>query len=109
MLRADQRLDLMMTARRGACIILEGARGHRGAARALVGRAIRKALGVRRWGTEPHYVSYVSLSEARSYGLANPRFTVVLSDAEMARLEEVLLETAEAEGWERPPVDIYHD
>lgn len=95
--------------RRPACIIIQAAKGHRKAAKGLVGRAIRKALGVRKWHTEPHMVSYVSEAEIRSYGGRDSRFTLSVTDDEMSRFGDVVVAMAKAEGWSEAPVDCYHD
>lgn len=94
--------------RRRAVLILEVAPGHVRMARGLVGRAIRRALGIRQWGTDPHLVVYYSSVAMEGEGGA-PRFYLYATRAEFEILESVLDEMARAEGWSRPPVDAYPD
>ena len=92
--------------RREACILIAAADGDVRAARGLVGRAIRSALGVARWGDDTHGVCY--LSSARCEG-QTPRFLLMVSDAEMDALTAEIEAMAIADGWTAKPVDIYHD
>lgn len=95
-----------LNTRRAACILIAAADGDVRAARGLVGRAIRSALSVTRWGDADHGVSYYS-SAACDGGL--PRFTLEVTDAEMDALTAEIEAMAAAEGWTAAPVDIYHD
>ena len=87
--------------RRDACIIIEANKGDRAAARSLVRRAIKEA-GLK-------VDSFVSGREAKSYGITDARFTVSCTDEEMVKLREIGNKLATAEGWDRFPVDTYHD
>jgi hypothetical protein len=91
--------------RRPACILLCAGPGDVRAARGLVGRAIRRGLGIRTWGSDPHHVHYMNTAE----GEGTPRFLLDVSDDEMTAISDALRELAQAEGWSRPPVDCYHD
>lgn len=97
--------------RRTAVIYIVAAPGHGNAARALAGDAIREALGVKKWYTPPHTVTYTSAAEARREGDMYPRpfFTLDVTDAEMRRLDDVIVRLAAERDWERPPFDVYHD
>jgi hypothetical protein len=93
--------------RHEAAMLICAPTGQNNAARALVGRAIRKALGVKRWNEGIHFVDY--LPAGYGYPDADARFMVNVTDAEMTRLMTTLTAMAEAEGWDRPPCDAYHD
>jgi hypothetical protein len=88
----------MSAERRPAAIIITAAKGFKNDARSLIGRAIRNALGIRQWLVMPHMVSYISESEARSYGAGDARYTLDVTDAEMADIEDELFRLAALEG-----------
>ena len=95
---------------RDAVIILTAVKGHARAARALVSKAIKKVLRVRKWHTEPHYVHFTSGHEMGSYGGGKDgRYTLRVTDAEMTKLSNEISRAAKAAGWSGAPVDIYHD
>ncbi|MBW2672470.1 MAG: hypothetical protein JRD89_03520 [Deltaproteobacteria bacterium] len=103
-----------MSERRTAVIYIAAVTGHVRAARGLVGRAIRRSLGVKQWYTDPYFVTYRSRADVIRDGadaaLASPRFTLEITDDERELLEAELIHLAADEGWlSGPPVDIYHD
>jgi hypothetical protein len=106
---ADFEASFIGSGRRSATIIITAAKGYRRSAKGLVGRAIRQALKIRKWHTQPHMVSYVSESEIRGYGGQDSRFTLDVTDAEMKLVSEAIAVLAKAEGWSEPPTDSYHD
>lgn len=91
----------MSTNPRDCILLVEAAPGFKREAYALIRRAIKQAGLV--------LVSFVSEREARSYGLNEARFTVVCTDEQRATLARIGRELAAADGWERFPVDLYHD
>jgi len=97
--------------RRLAIVIVQAPRGAVRRVRGIVGQAIRSTLGVRRWGAEPHGVSYITDEEMRAVGTRDPRYTLYVTDGEMERLSEEIGARLADDGWgeAHPPVDIYHD
>lgn len=93
--------------RRPMCIILVAGPGDIRAAKGLVGRALREALGIRRWGDKPHFVTYYS-RDAMPLG-EEPRFTLEASNDEREAFCEEARRLAKLEGWTRAPIDVYHD
>lgn len=66
--------------RRTACILITAAKGHRRAARGLVGKAIRSALSIDCWKTAPFFVEYVGKTQTDgSYA----RFLLHVSDHDL--------------------------
>jgi hypothetical protein len=97
--------------RRSGAIMLTAAPGHVRAARGIIGRAIRKALGVKRWYEDPwvvHYDSAAHLYEHTGERL-EPRFNFWATDEEMKRVEEEIDRSLLREGWRGQPYEIYHD
>jgi hypothetical protein len=94
-----------MAERRLAVVYVAAAEGEVRAARGLIGRAIRKALGVKRWQEEPYLVIY----DAEIDGKKAQQYSLYVTDEEMARLWGEIVRMSEAEGWDKPPVDVYHD
>lgn len=102
--------------RRPAVIIINTVPGDVRAARGVVSRAIRKALaGYKRQGQEPYNVFYISKEQMRQElppeekRFAEPRYYLMVTDDEMAAVNQALVEASRAEGFDQPPVDIYHD
>lgn len=95
-----------------ACIIIEATSDVR-EARGIVGQAIRKALGAKRWHEAPFYVCYLSRQSMIGNGAepyaAQPRYRLDVSRDEMTRLDTEIGRAFEAAGWTGAPVDIYHD
>lgn len=89
---------------REAVINVTAAKGHTRAARALISKAIKKALKIRKWGTPPHHVHYEP-----KRGNEDPRYTLHVTDQEMERVSAEIEKMAKAAGWPHAPVDIYHD
>lgn len=85
---------------RCACLIMEAAPGFRSAARSLILRAVR-AAGI--YGGH-----YMGEREARAYNIT-PRWIGDCTDEQFDRLMAEGRVLAEKEGWERFPVDAYHD
>lgn len=96
---------------RPAVILVMAAKGHARAARALVGKAIKKALKITKWRTDPYYVVYRSAREMKHTGGWEDRgqYELNVTDAEMKRVSDEIGRMAKAGGWDQPPVDIYHD
>lgn len=89
-------------------IIVTAANGWVGAARGLIGGAIRKVLGKRsRYHTAPHHISYLSAREAASEGLDAPRFMLTVTGAQLAAIMVAIARQAHADGWDRAPIDSY--
>ena len=101
--------------RRNAVIMVCTFKGEINAARKLVGNAIRKVLGRKATtGIAPWTCYYTSKKGVLNdgYDLDNdpdPRFDLDVTDEEMAAISDTLAEMAKAVGWDRAPVDIYHD
>lgn len=97
--------------RRDAVIIITAVKGDVRAARGVVSRALRRALRLKKLGAPPHSVTYYSSAEiaADIPGTDNPRYTLKVTDEEMQRLADLIIEEARVEGFDRPPVEIYHD
>lgn len=93
--------------RRLAVILVTASTGHVNAARGLIGRAIRKALGVERWGDAPHFVRYYGASADPQGG--GRRYVLDVTDEEFEAVTTAIWEMANEEGWNRPPIDAYHD
>lgn len=91
----------MSAKQRDAVLIVEAAAGFRREANALIRRAV-KAAGLK-------VSAFIGRAEGASYGLAETRFIVPCTDDECATLRRIGSELAKAEGWERFPVDLYHD
>jgi hypothetical protein len=106
-------LDMNTTqrTRRTATIIISAARGNVRASRALVSRAIRAALKIRKWGTGDHMVAYMTSADVREYSqnATEPRFQLEATTEEMQRVTAAIEILAEHDGWNQTPVDIYHD
>jgi len=96
--------------RKRACILVTAVDGETKAARSLIGRAIRTALSVHQWHTEPHRVVYASKAEcsANDAGTTS-RYTLNVTDLELDKLTRELERLSSIEGWNRVPVDIYCD
>jgi len=88
-----------------AVILIAAPVGFANSVRGMVGRAIRKALGVKKWLEGKHFVSYLPFE----YPDQDARFILTLTDPEMKILDATLREMAESEGWDRAPYEIYHD
>jgi hypothetical protein len=88
-------------------IYLWAAPGDRNAARGLIGRALRKALGIRKWNQPPQYVGY-----ARA-GLDAPdapaHYSMSLTPAEFNAVMDTLAEMKTEEGWDFSPFEVYAD
>jgi hypothetical protein len=98
--------------RRNALLMLTAGKGYKREARGLVGRAIKQALGVKRWGTAPYYVTFLSEKELADGGPVSEfssRFEVYVTDAERERILAAIGQMAAAEGWNGAPVEAYHD
>ncbi len=54
-------------------------------------------------------VTYMSEAEIRSYDGQDARFTLDVTDEELRRVEREIVRETEKAGFDRPPVDIYHD
>jgi len=93
-----------MGERRRLCILVSAYPGDVRVARGGVGRAIRKALGIQRWGIPPHHVHYYRSGESPG---STPRFCLDATDGEAAAISKAIGEVFK--GWTRPPADIYHD
>ena len=94
------------SSRRHAVICLTAAQGFVTEARGLVGRALRKSLGISRWHSAPHHIAYEAADDE---GRALRRYIGEMTDAEMQAFVDTVTEMAEAEGWNGAPVDVYHD
>lgn len=94
--------------RRTACILIAAGVGDHVAARSLIGRSLRAALGVRKWRTDPHFVVYYPNGFDGEADFA-ARYTVQMTDSEYLAWEQTILKMAQDEGWNRPPTDAYHD
>ncbi len=82
-------------------ILIEAGKGDVRAARGLVSRAIKKALGVRKWHTRPHNVSYYV------DGTMEPRYYLEVSYDEGDRVMAEAKRLADEEGWNQVPAGIY--
>lgn len=87
--------------RRDAVLIVEAERGFRAQAYSLIRRAVRES-GLK-------VTAFIPLREGRSYGLAEARFIIECTDEEADRLRSIGNRLAAEDGWERWPVDMYHD
>lgn len=85
---------------RPACLIMEAAEGFRVQARSLILRAVR-AAGI----AGGHYMG---AAEAASYNIT-PRWIGDCTDEQFDKLMTEGRRLADDEGWERFPVDAYHD
>lgn len=94
------------TYRREACILNTAGKGWKRNVKGIIGKAIRKALGVKEWHTEPHCVSYCG--EAECEGSA-PRFLLWVTDEEMDKVNLEMNKIGKESGWDVLPVDCYHD
>jgi len=94
--------------RREGVFILTGGPGDIRAARGLVGRAIRKVLGVKRWGEAPYFVIYSDFQEEYEGGGIRRQFTLYATDDEFGRVVKEIYERAPEEGWLSPPIDPFH-
>ncbi len=85
---------------RPACFIIEAAKGQGREANALVKRVMRKCKvnGI-----------LMGKKEAKSYGMNDARYLVDLADWQFRLVMETGSQMAKAEGWDRFPVDAYHD
>lgn len=96
--------------RRPAVIIINAVKGDVRAARGVVSRALHAALPGFRLRKEPYVAVYWSKSELPDLGPdPDPRYTLDVTDEEMARVEQALIQEARDSGFDKPPVDIYHD
>jgi len=97
--------------RREAAIILTARKGYVRAARGLVGKAIRKALGVKNWYADPHVVTYDSAAALKAVDGFDmePRFTLYATDEEIEKVYQEMRRLAHEGGWNGVPVEIYHD
>lgn len=102
----------MRSGRRNALLLIAAGKGYKREARGLIGRSIKQALGVKRWGVKPHYVSFISereLADGGSVEGVSSRFEAYVTDAELAQVLRVLKAMAEEETWTTVPVEVYHD
>jgi superfamily II DNA or RNA helicase len=90
-----------------AVILILAPVGSANTVRGMVGRAIRKALGVKKWHEGKHDVSY--LPAGYEYPEFDARFILTLTNTEMKTLAATLKEMREDEGWDGAPYEIYHD
>lgn len=90
-------------------------RGNANAARALIGRAFRKVLGITKWYDGAHFVTYQGSAElthelGRSYGdMQLAKFSLNVSDEECKAVCAEIVRSAALEGWSSAPFDCYHD
>ena len=90
-----------MSERRAMCILLCAHRGDLCAARGLVSMAIKNTMGRDDGGA-----IYCSVAECRP---GQPRYLLDATDNEAKRLSDEIQRLATQGGWDRTPVDIYHD
>ena len=86
-------------------ILIVAATGSANAARGLVGRAIKKALKVKKWNEGKHEVSYLPANY--DYPGFEARFLLKATSEEMENLSALLVQMAEEEGWTSIPAEIY--
>lgn len=96
----------MSEEKQSSILILSAPKGDVRAARGLLGRALRKGLGIRSWNESPHFVSYQSSADVD--GLP-PRFTFWATEEEFDNVLKVAAKLAKAEGWSGVPVDAYYE
>jgi hypothetical protein len=96
--------------RRSFVAIVSAPKGDVRAARGLIGRALRKSLSVKRWGVEPHFITYDPAWRDPDYARQNdPTFRGWATGEEVKAFLLLLSAMSEAEGWSRTPADLYHD
>jgi hypothetical protein len=88
-------------------IIVSAHKGDVRSASKIVRQAIRETLGPKFTG-DPYHASYMTARVARGYQM-DPRWNLHVSDDEMQKIWERIVELSKAAGWDRPPVDTYHD
>ena len=96
-----------MTERREAALHIEAYKGDQRAARGLVGRAIKQALDVRKWGVAPYHVHYSPVSRYDDGTVADGRYYIELTESEQARVWDRLKVLADEEGWHGVPASFY--
>ncbi len=97
-----------MAERHEMTILIEAGKGDVRAARGLVSRAIKKALGVKKWYTRPHNVSYSpGYSGPDVDGTMEPRYYLEVSYDEGNRVMAEAKRLADEEGWNQVPAGIY--
>ena len=101
------------TTRRGAIIYITATKGNVRAAKGIVGAALRKVLKIRRWNDAPHYVTaYAAERHSDGWGgfeEIDPCYRLYATDDEMVAVVAEIWAQAEARGWNRAPIDWYHE
>lgn len=101
-----------MTDRRIACIIICAFKGDVRAARGVVAKAIREVCGNEPHHSEPHFINYMSAEAWRGEtgeADAEPRYFVEMTDAECEAFGNAATRIAKEAGFNRVPMDVYHD
>ena len=65
----------------------------------LIGKSIRRALGIRKWNSAPHNVTYYSTARAADNGFDTPFFEADLTLNEVGELMSALKEDIGVRGW----------
>ncbi len=111
-LRRHSLMAILNPSRRPAVIYITAPGGHQRAARSLVVRALREALGDYR--KSPYDGVYTSKAQAchdagsdECYG--EGRYDLDMTDEEVAVFWAIAQRLAEEGGWNHAPCDIYHD
>ncbi len=94
--------------RRGCVIILNATAGNVRAARGIVSKAIAAALGRTAAHTAPHFVTYCAANSEGSCS-GDPCYRLDVTDDEREQIEAAAARIAAAAGWDRAPIDTYHD
>lgn len=97
--------------RRDGVILITAAKGHARSARGIIGKVLKRVLKVRRWHEPPHYISHTGakfMSQDAGYPV-DARYHLTVTDEEMKKVIDALVKAFHADGWDRAPIDVYHD
>jgi len=98
--------------RRGAVVSIEAYSGDINDARGALGDAIRSVLGVKRWQTDPHFVTYETVADRRNDEVQypDPRYLFDVTPDELEAVMEQAKKNARKRGFfDLMPFDVYHD